>query len=180
MIARRAIAASILVAALVPACDQPQMADQRKYEPYEAGEFANGTSALQPPEGTVAREAELDPVSEQPPVSPALLERGRTVYDAVCAPCHSRLGDGEGIIVERGYPAPPSFHTDRLRGTADRHFYDVISKGYGIMYAYADRVAPEDRWAITAYIRALQLSQHADVADLPAALRNQLPPEGEP
>lgn len=95
------------------------------------------------------------------PVTLALLERGRGRFDIYCAPCHGRSGDGDGMIVRRGFPAPPSYHTDRLRNAPDSHFYQVISEGYGVMYPYADRIDPRDRWAIVAYIRALQLSQHA-------------------
>jgi mono/diheme cytochrome c family protein len=92
-------------------------------------------------------------------VDMALLRRGRERFDIYCAPCHSRLGDGDGMVARRGFPHPPSYHIDRLRNAPDRHFYDVITNGYGVMYPYADRVGPEDRWAIVAYIRALQLSQ---------------------
>ncbi|HEV2540762.1 MAG TPA: cytochrome c [Frateuria sp.] len=110
------------------------------------------------------------------PVTLALLERGRERFDIYCAPCHGASGSGDGMIVRRGFPAPPSYHTDRLRNAPDSHFYQVISDGYGVMYPYADRIGPHDRWAIVAYIRALQLSQHAprdrlspqDLARLPA------------
>jgi mono/diheme cytochrome c family protein len=95
------------------------------------------------------------------PVTRALLACGQQRYNIYCAPCHGRSGDGAGMVVQRGFPAPPSYHTDRLRHAADSHFYQVISDGYGVMYPYADRVTPHDRWAIVAYIRALQLSQHA-------------------
>ena len=103
------------------------------------------------------------------PITPQLLARGRNRFDIYCAPCHSRVGDGDGMIVRRGFPAPPSYHTERLRKAPDSHFFQVISDGYGAMYPYADRIAPEDRWAIVAYIRALQLSQHAPAAELDAA-----------
>lgn len=103
------------------------------------------------------------------PITPALLARGRERFNIYCAPCHSQAGDGDGMVVRRGFPAPPSYHTDRLRNAPDSHFYEVISNGYGVMYPYADRIAPEDRWAITAYIRALQLSQHTPVSLLSAA-----------
>ena len=101
-----------------------------------------------------------------PPVDPlpttmAVLERGRQRFDIYCAPCHGRSGDGRGMIVQRGFPSPPSYHTEKLRNAPDAHFYRVISRGYGVMYPYADRIAPDDRWAIVAYIRALQWSQHA-------------------
>jgi mono/diheme cytochrome c family protein len=111
------------------------------------------------------------------PVTMALLRRGQERFDIYCAPCHGRAGNGDGMIVRRGFPAPPSYHTGHLRSAPDSHFYQVISGGYGVMYPYADRIDPHDRWAIVAYIRALQLSQHAprdrltaqDVARLSAA-----------
>ena len=94
------------------------------------------------------------------PVTMALLARGQERFDVYCAPCHSPLGDGDGMVARRGFPHPPSYHSDRLRAAPDRHFFDVITQGYGVMASYADRVSPRDRWAIVAYIRALQLSQH--------------------
>jgi len=99
-----------------------------------------------------------------PPASAALLARGRDRFDIFCSPCHSIAGDGDGMIARRGFPHPPSFHTDRLRNASDAHFYAVITNGYGVMHSYARRVPPSDRLAIIAYIRALQLSQHAPVA----------------
>jgi mono/diheme cytochrome c family protein len=108
------------------------------------------------------------------PLTAALLARGQQRFQIYCAPCHGPAGDGDGYIVKRGFPAPPSYHIDRLRNAPDRYFVDVITNGYGLMYSYADRVAPADRWAIAAYIRALQLSQHAPAAVLSAADRAQL------
>jgi mono/diheme cytochrome c family protein len=104
----------------------------------------------------------------------ALLARGREQFDVFCSPCHDRVGNGHGMIVQRGMPKPPSFHIDRLRTADDQHFFDVITKGYGVMYSYAARVPPRDRWAIIAYIRALQLSQNASVDDVPAGDRERL------
>lgn len=98
------------------------------------------------------------------PVTLALLQRGQERYEIYCVPCHSPLGDGDGMIARRGFPHPPSYHVDRLRRAPDRHFYDVMTNGYGVMYAYRDRVSPQDRWAIVAYIRALQRSQGARLA----------------
>jgi mono/diheme cytochrome c family protein len=97
----------------------------------------------------------------------AVLARGRDRFDIYCAPCHSVVGDGDGMVARRGFPHPPSYHTDRLRKAPDEHFFDVITRGYGAMYPYADRLDPSDRWAVVAYIRALQLSQHATLADVP-------------
>jgi mono/diheme cytochrome c family protein len=94
------------------------------------------------------------------PIAMTLLKRGRERFDIYCAPCHGRSGDGQGMVVQRGFPAPPSFHTDKLRDAPDSHIYQVISQGYGVMYPYGDRIDTGDRWAIVAYVRALQLSQH--------------------
>jgi mono/diheme cytochrome c family protein len=102
------------------------------------------------------------------PVTADLLEHGQSRFNIYCAPCHSPVGDGDGFVVRRGFPAPPSYHIDRLRNAPDRHFFDVMTHGYGIMYSYADRLTPADRWAVVAYIRALQLSQHAPAASLSA------------
>jgi len=105
------------------------------------------------------------------PVTLALLARGQERYEIYCVPCHSPLGDGAGMIARRGFPHPPSFHIDRLRRAPDRHIYDVMTNGYGVMYAYADRVSPQDRWAIVAYIRALQRSQGARLAAVEGTAR---------
>ncbi|HUI22307.1 MAG TPA: cytochrome c [Methylocella sp.] len=109
-----------------------------------------------------------------PPVTFALLARGQERFRIYCTPCHSELGDGNGMIVQRGFPPPPSYHTDRLRQAPVQHFYDVITNGYGAMYSFANRVQPPDRWAIAAYIRALQRSQDAQVADVPENERGAL------
>ena len=108
------------------------------------------------------------------PMDRPTLERGRERFDIYCSPCHSVAGDGDGMIVRRGFPSPPSYHTDRLRNAPDAHFYSVITNGYGMMYSYADRVAPHDRWAIVAYIRALQLAQDARIGDVPPERRAEL------
>lgn len=104
-----------------------------------------------------------------PPVTMALLERGQERYRIFCTPCHSELGDGRGMVVQRGFPAPPSFHSTRLRSATPQYLYDVISTGRGVMYSFADRVQPQDRWAIVAYIRALQRSQDASASPRPVA-----------
>ena len=98
-----------------------------------------------------------------------LLARGRERYGIFCAPCHGLAGDGDGVIVAHGFPAPPSYHIDRLAAAPAQHFYDVMTDGYGVMFSYADRLDPHDRWAIAAYIRALQLSRRATVAQIPDA-----------
>lgn len=98
-------------------------------------------------------------------VDAALLARGRERYTIYCVPCHSALGDGDGLIVQRGFPAPPSYAVARLRDAPDRHFYDVITRGYGVMRPYGDRVDAVDRWAIVAYVRHLQ----HDVLPAPSA-----------
>jgi mono/diheme cytochrome c family protein len=126
-----------------------------------------------PPAGTV--QFQEQPVAP-PPVTLALLERGGERFHIYCTPCHSELGDGHGMIVQRGFSPPPSYEEARLIQAPTQHFYDVITNGYGAMYSYAQRVPPADRWAIAAYIRALQLSQHATVADLSPAQRTALAP----
>ncbi|HKU78790.1 MAG TPA: cytochrome c [Rhodanobacteraceae bacterium] len=156
-------------------------------EPYSSGALAGTTSGrkgrggLIPAAGPVSgvdangqplarAGAAASPGYSNPlPITPTLLTRGRQRFDIYCAPCHSRVGDGDGMIAERGFPHPPSYHTTALRSAPDSHFYQVITHGYGVMYPYADRIAPHDRWAIVAYIRALQLSQHAPRSELSAA-----------
>jgi len=108
------------------------------------------------------------------PITREVLERGRERFEIYCAPCHARTGDGTGMIPQRGFPQPPSYHIDRLRQAPVGHFFDVSTHGYGVMYSYANRVEPADRWAIAAYIRALQLSHDARIADVPAEQRAEL------
>jgi len=157
----------LLAAGLVLLAGCDDMAVQPKQLTYSP---EVGPAALPP--GTV--EFESAPASA-PPVTLALLERGQERYRIYCTPCHSELGDGQGMIVKRGFPAPPSYHIERLREAPAQHFYDVITDGYGVMYSFAERVQPADRWAIAAYIRALQRSQNASLADAPAAERAKLP-----
>lgn len=106
-----------------------------------------------------------------------VLERGHERFDIFCLPCHGRLGNGQGMIVQRGFKTPPSFHIDRLREAPPGHFYDAITNGFGVMYSYASRIPPEDRWAIIAYIKALQLSQNATIDDVPPDQQNKLQTE---
>ena len=124
----------------------------------------NSARRWSPDANTVHEAAQTVPwqseASQPPPLTLALLQRGQERFRIDCTPCHSELGDGNGMVVQRGFPHPPSYHIDRLRQAPTQHFYDVITNGYGAMYSFAARVAPDDRWAIAAYIRALQLSQH--------------------
>lgn len=106
------------------------------------------------------------------------VERGRTRFEIFCQPCHGSLGDGYGSIVQRGFQQPPSYHIDRLRNAPAGHFYNVIANGYGRMYSFNDRIQVEDRWAIVAYIRALQLSQAAPMNELPEGVVAELRAEG--
>lgn len=166
---------------------------QPRYQPLSASQFFNdGRSARPPVPGTVARgELRINermytgkvnglPVDSFPfPVTRQDLERGRERYNIYCAPCHDSTGSGRGMIVERGFPAPPSYHMDRLRNTPAGHFFDVMTRGYGTMYSYADRISPEDRWRIAAYIRALQLSRHATINDVPENERAKLPEKSQ-
>ncbi len=164
------------------------MHNQPKYKPLAPSAFfPDGKSARHPVAGTVARgELRLDDhfyrgrangrfADSFPfPVTRAVLERGRQRYDIFCSPCHSRVGNGEGMVVQRGYRHPPSFHISRLREAPVGLFFDAMSNGFGAMPSYASRISPADRWAIIAYIRALQLSQSATLADVPAAQRREL------
>ncbi|WP_407168749.1 c-type cytochrome [Bradyrhizobium sp. ORS 111] len=156
-------------AGLLAGCDL-SMTVQRKLTTYApTALWPDGTTARPLPAGVVAQgdieraAAAKDP----PPVTEALLTRGRERFGVFCAPCHGLAGDGDGVIVAHGFPAPPSYHIDRLLAAPAQHFYDVIGNGYGVMFSYADRVPPHDRWAIAAYIRALQLSRRTKVADVP-------------
>jgi mono/diheme cytochrome c family protein len=165
---------------LLGACRR-DMYDQPKAKPFsENSFFKDGASARQIPEHTVAHgDVQEDPafstgltngflVAKLPvPLTPDLLSRGRERYDIYCAVCHGRTGGGNGEIVRRGFPAPPSFHIERLRNAPIGHFFDAITNGYGVMYSYASRVELDDRWAIAAYLRALQLSHNAASADVP-------------
>ncbi|UCI28510.1 c-type cytochrome [Mesorhizobium sp. B2-8-5] len=174
---------TLLLGALAVAGCRQDMEDQPRYDPLEASsQFADGMSARTPVTGTVTRDADLSPVPDKIPypITTELLQRGQQRFDIFCSPCHSRTGDGNGMIVQRGFPAPPSYHQDALRKASDRHFYDVITNGYGAMYSYAARVPPQDRWAIVAYIRALQYSRAAPVAELPQSLRTRLEAEASP
>ena len=108
------------------------------------------------------------------PITAEVLDRGETNYNIFCSVCHDRLGTGDGMIVRRGYRKPPSYHTDRLRRAPAGYFFDVITNGFGAMPDYAAQIIPADRWAIVAYIRALQLSQNAALADVPAEKRAEL------
>jgi mono/diheme cytochrome c family protein len=141
--------------------------------PVAVGDLAKTSSGRRGRDELDAR-AVAEAASTPPAADLALLERGRSRYDVYCAPCHSVVGDGDGMIVRRGFPRPPSFHQPRLREAADRHLFDVIAQGYGVMPAYADRLTPPDRWAVVAYVRALQSSQDAAVDALPAELQARL------
>jgi mono/diheme cytochrome c family protein len=166
-----------------------QMADQPKLTPLSPSSvFDDGRSARPRIPGTVARD-ELENDSLQVPetadtfpipVTAELLARGHERFDIYCSPCHGLLGDGDGMIPRRGFRHPPSYHTDRLRNAPVGHFYDVVTHGIGVMPRYAGQVPPRDRWAIIAYIRALQLSQNARASELPPADRARLNEGGVP
>lgn len=176
-----------LAAAGFTACRQ-DMHDQPKYIPLRPSSFfEDGRSARPLVEGTVARghlnddsayyagKVNDEPVDTFPmPVTRQVLDRGQQRFNIYCAPCHDRSGSGLGMVVRRGYRRPPSYHIDRLRNAAAGYIYDVISNGFGAMPDYAAQIPPSDRWAIVAYVRALQFSQHASINDVPAELRDRL------
>ena len=165
------IALLLGAAALLGACDN--MAKQPRDKTWTPADTnpGNGAWPPEPPPNTVAREDRPQPA---PALTPALLARGKERYEIYCTPCHGYLGDGDGMIVRRGFPHPPSFHSEALRNAPTRHFYDVSTNGWGAMYSYADRVTPDDRWSIAAYIRALQTSQNTAEAELPDSERGTL------
>jgi mono/diheme cytochrome c family protein len=164
------------------------MQDQPKYKPLgENRFFADGRDARPIPAGTIARDelsesdafhtgaqngAFLDIIPV--PVNEELLQRGRDRFDIFCSPCHGRVGDGNGMIAQRGFRAPANLHTDRLRSVPPGYIYQVIADGYGAMGDYGDQVPVGDRWAIVAYVRALQLSRNASITYAPADVRSQL------
>ncbi len=194
--ARRAAAAAVALAALALAGCSQDMHDAPRYKPLAASDFfANGSSARPLPAGTVARgflredallytgrTAEGSLAAELPmPVTKALLVRGHERFDIFCSPCHGKLGDGRGMVVQRGFKPPSSYHVERLRQAPIGYFFDVMTNGFGVMPGYAPQVPAEDRWAIAAYIRALQLSQHYDAAMLSPEDRARLAqPEAAP
>jgi len=149
-----------LFAAVLPlaACHDGNMVQQARYDSYErAALFPDGMAMQRPPSGVVARDAaQQAAATRRPPMSLALVRRGQERYQIYCVPCHAADGSGQGIVPARGFPHPPDFHSERLKAAPDTHFYQVMTNGYGVMYSYADRVPPQDRWAIAAYIRALQ------------------------
>lgn len=169
------------------ACQQ-QMADQPRYKPLAKSDFFGDERASRPlVEGTVARgylradeQLYTGKINGKPaetfpfPVDQKTLLRGQARYDIFCSPCHDRVGTGQGMIVRRGYRPPPSYHIDRLRAAPAGYFFDVMTHGFGAMPDYAEQIPPHDRWAIVAYIRALQLSQNATLADVPGNQRQAL------
>ncbi len=160
---------------LLAGCDD--MNHQPRYDSYEKSRlFADGKALQAPPDGTIGRDdlQNAQALADRPPMNIELLQRGQQEFGIYCTPCHDTAGYGNGTVPARGFPHPPSFHIDRLRQAPSRYFVEVISKGHGVMYSYADRVSPRDRWAIAAYIRALQLSQDADAAGLPPEDQAQL------
>ena len=183
----RAPAAVLVVAVAAFGCRQ-DMHDQPKYKAFRSSDFFGDERSARPSvEDTVARGQLRDdavyftgkqggvPVDTLPvAVTPALMRRGQERYGIYCTPCHGITGRGDGMVVQRGYRRPPSFHVDRLRNEKDGYFFDVITAGFGAMPDYAAQVPVADRWAIVAYLRALQLSENARLEDVPADRRGEL------
>ena len=174
--------ASILLPLLALGGCRLDMQDQPKFKPLAENAFyADLRSARDPIAGTVARgqlhedsyfytgKIGNNPGDYMPfPVSTEVMARGQDRFNIYCSPCHSRVGDGNGMIVQRGYRRPPSYHIDRLRKAPLGYFFDVMTNGFGAMPDYASQISPRDRWTIVAYIRALQLSQDAAQGDVPS------------
>lgn len=178
----------VLAVAALSGCRQ-DMHDQPKYIPLRPSDFfLDGRSARPLPEGTIARGhlnedtayytgkgPDGKPIADFPiPVTKEVILRGQQRFNVYCTPCHDRTGSGNGMIVRRGYRRPPTYHSDRLRQQPNGYFFDVITNGFGAMPDYSAQVPVADRWAIVAYIRALQLSQQASINDVPADARGQL------
>ena len=179
-------ALALIAAALLGACRQ-DMHDQPKYLPLHPSKFfADGRTSRPLIDGTIKRGGfDLDPArttgklgstyaANPLPGTEATYLRGRQRYDIYCSPCHDRVGTGHGMIVERGFKEPPTFHQDRLRTVADGYLFETMTQGFGVMPSYAVQVPVDDRWAITAWIRVLQRSQNATLADVPAGERAAL------
>lgn len=183
-------AISILLSAISVLCMgcRREMYDQPRGDPLKSSDFfADGAASRPLPPHTVAQEnfhtngsydtgkVGANFLAQIPfSVTRQVMERGRERFDIYCAVCHGRTGQGRGMVVQRGFPAPPSYDIERLRQAPPGYFYDVITRGYGVMFSYANRIESDDRWAIAAYIRALQLSHHATLADVPPAERAKL------
>ena len=177
-----------LAAGLLAAGCRQDMHDQPKFKPYAKSDFfADRRSARPLVDGTIARghlrddavlytgKAGGQPVGAFPfAVTAEMMARGQERFDIFCSPCHGRTGAGDGMIVRRGYRKPPTFHQDRLRQAAPGYVFDVITNGFGAMPDYAQQIPVRDRWAIAAYVKALQRSQHAAADRLPAAARAAL------
>jgi len=185
---KRFLVALLALAPVAAAC-RMDMHDQPKYQPFEKSTFFQDQRAARPViDGTVARGhlnedrwfyegrgSANETVAELPsPVTAETLRHGRERYDIYCSPCHDRTGSGNGMIVQRGYIKPTSFHDDRLRSAPVGHFFNAMTNGFGVMPSYAAQIPPADRWAIVAYVRALQLSQNATPADVPADAQAKL------
>lgn len=161
---RTALLASLSL--LLAGCDV-SMTQQNRYATYAPASLWSDDTAARPLPANVVAQGDLErdeAAKNPPPPSSQLLARGRERFNIYCSPCHGLAGDGDGMIAQRGFPAPPSYHSPRLLAAPASHFYDVITHGYGAMFSYADRVEPQDRWAIIAYIRALQLQRRATTA----------------
>ncbi len=185
----RALTLCLAAALAVTAGCRQNMHNQNKVEPYEASDFYPDGQAARPiPANTVARNANgakiapytgltvvpASALNGPPPVTLALLHRGQERFNVFCSPCHSRVGDGHGMIVQRGYKQPTSYHDPRLVSAPTDYFVQVITQGFGVMPSYASQVPLEDRWAIAYYIRALQYSQNARLADLTPEQRSEV------
>jgi mono/diheme cytochrome c family protein len=157
----------------IPLRESTFFSDSRSARPLVAGTVAQG-QLRDDPLLYAGKENGTDATVFPFAVDPAVMARGRERYEIFCSPCHGRTGQGDGMVVRRGFRPPPTFHQDRLRDAPVGHFFDVITNGFGAMPDYASQVKVTDRWAIVAYIRALQLAGHASLADVPAARRAEL------
>jgi mono/diheme cytochrome c family protein len=180
------LALVLLAACTIAGCDntlRQDMANQPRVNPLAPSEFfEDGRSERPIPENTVARGSvendalfvAKDSNAFPLPLTKELLQRGQERYGIFCTPCHGLQGDGQGMVAMRGMKHPPSYHQERLRAEPNGYYYDVVTNGFGAMYGYSAQIPPRDRWAIIAYVRALQLSRNAPVSELPAELKEKL------
>lgn len=161
-----------LILWLCAACsERDDMKQGARLHPFEARPGSTRLLATDaPPAGTVPRDPGPFELVPRPPLTLELLRRGRIAFDVSCSPCHARDGYGDGVIARHGFPPPPSFHDPDIRALDDQHYFDVITDGLGKMPSYGSSIQPPERWAIVAYVRALQLSQNAPPGSMPRSL----------
>lgn len=166
---------ALMLVLFLAGCSE-DMRNGSKLKPYEPSRFFKGSSSRLPMKNTVPWTPD-DEVVQKPKTTIELIKKGRERFNIYCAVCHGRTGEGNGVVVQRGFAKSPSFHEERLRGVTDQYIYDVITNGYGQMSDYAMQLNPQERWAVVSYIRSLQYSRRVPVSKLSAAERTEVEKE---